>query len=757
MPKGKHASPSSAKGAAPGWWPDHNILLKTGQKIPLQCSFGNLMEARDEHNFWIVCRSPLRTDIALRICWDPEGIRRVKRKKLDPRSVGYEIEGGHGRYTIVVEVDESRGALLHFRTKLRPSRDFDPVKSPKDLFIIRVDGNSGKKGVKGSASCEGPLTAFVWLRVGRKRPTSFLYFQNFTSLADYAEQTRSSLEAAVSVNWPVAGFSRPEGQRPLEKGREWILSDTSLVIQKTVTKGDFEKTTQFADALAAVYLRIKRPETAYYDWPATARKTIQALRESTGCSRKIDGLTYYNAYLGSFEKPPESMVQCAILLPMLNYQLWNRSTTKVAENLNANLPTFFDEKAGTIVRWLPSGEFRKDERSEEESRGLMDSWYLYHVAANLGIRAVDGDGVIRELFLKTVDYCIRGAHQFNYDWPVFYRIDDFKVEKAETEPGKGGESDVPGMHVYVMMLAYQLRHENRYLDEAREAAERLKGVRLDVVYQTNNTVFSAFGLALLWRETKEEAYLELSQICLANVVSKFWIGDAAYGFSRAYSTFLGLVPLHDAPYLAAFEEGEALKGIIDCLKVLRHRLWPSLNLILCEYAKYLASRGRFYFPEELPPESISTSPKEGKIRTRRWIPLEDLRTGWELNGQVGQEVYGSAFPLIMTTCMYLRMKEVPFFVFCEYPILDARYIDHGRPRKELFLGISGSPELKCKLRLVQQETTSLDLRIQQISGGRISTIKAVPPPGGALEVTIPGGCPVCLSWQKSSPFIRRKP
>jgi hypothetical protein len=50
-----------------------------------------------------------------------------------------------------------------------------------------------------------------------------------------------------------------------------------------------------------------------------------------------------------------------------------------------------------------------------------------------------------------------------------------KVLKAEFEPGKGGEHDVPGLYAHVMLQAYELSHEKRYLAEAEKAASRLKG------------------------------------------------------------------------------------------------------------------------------------------------------------------------------------------------------------------------------------------------------------------------------------------
>ena len=65
--------------------------------------------------------------------------------------------------------------------------------------------------------------------------------------------------------------------------------------------------------------------------------------------------------------------------------------------------------------------------------------------------------------------------------------------------------------------------------------------------------------------------------------------------------------------------------------------------------KYLLHRGRFYYPQELPAKAIAKKAKEGHIDRKLWVPLEDLRTGWQQSGQVGQEVYGSAAAFVATS------------------------------------------------------------------------------------------------------------
>ena len=147
-----------------------------------------------------------------------------------------------------------------------------------------------------------------------------------------------------------------------------------------------------------------------------------------------------------------------------------------------------------------------------------------------------------KVFLASVDYAVKGAHRFGYRWPVFYDTRTFKVLKAEIAPGKGGERDIPGLYTHVMLQAWELSHESKYLREAECAAQYLKGEGFNLLYQTNNTIFSAIALARLWRVTHQSIYLELSRICVANVVARLWMWNCSYGSAKRYDTFMGVGP-----------------------------------------------------------------------------------------------------------------------------------------------------------------------------------------------------------------------
>ena len=122
-----------------------------------------------------------------------------------------------------------------------------------------------------------------------------------------------------------------------------------------------------------------------------------------------------------------------------------------------------------------------------------------------------------------------------------------------------------------MLQAWELSHESKYLREAECAAQYLKGEGFNLLYQTNNTIFSAIALARLWRITHQSIYLEISRICVANVVARFWMWNCSYGSAKNTTRSWASGPLHQASYLAPYEESESFAACLTYLQTARPR------------------------------------------------------------------------------------------------------------------------------------------------------------------------------------------
>ena len=163
---------------------------------------------------------------------------------------------------------------------------------------------------------------------------------------------------------------------------------------------------------------------------------------------------------------------------------------------------------------------------------------------------------------------------------------------------------------------------------------------------------------------------------------------------------MGVGPLHEASYLAPYEESESFAACLTYLQTAGDQTPPAIRYLLAEFMKYLLHRGRFYYPQELKAKAIAKKAKEGHIDRKLWVPLEDLRTGWQQCGQVGQEVYGSAAAFVATSRAYQRDPRCPILIFCEYPVLQCEFLTASPRNGEVHLSIGGTPDAHCRLRIM---------------------------------------------------------
>ncbi|WP_128546222.1 hypothetical protein [Larkinella soli] len=730
------------------WVPGiREALAGDREEVPMALAFGRLEACADSHSLWLIFRFPKGAGIALRTSYDPLASGRYSLHRKNDRQFEFQTEGSLGTVRVLIECLDTDGLVLHYTTRLTPAHGFRPGAFPRDLCVLDKKGDP--MGTEGTVfvTQNGPTAGLAYFTITRPEAGTVLYFQNLTALNPYCQTTGTEPSGVVSADWPELGLALPEAHKPLRAGTEVVLSDAYIALTEQIPSGDGEVADRFLEALASLYPFLPKPETGYLDWPLAADQTLRSLTRSKACARTIKGHFYLNAYVGSSEKPPESMVQFAILVPLLEYENWKGGKTKISDRLGKNVITFYNEDLGVIVRWLPGEPFRTSQPSEEEDRRKIDSWYLFHILLNLGRLAELGHQDAGKMFLKSLDFAIKTAHHFDYEWPVFYDARTLKVYKAETEPGKGGEQDVPGLYAHVMLQAYTMTKEPRYLEEAETSARRLKGKGFQLLYQTNNTIMSAVALARLWQVTGNRQYYDLSRVCVANVVARMWIWDCDYGNARYYNTFMGVAPLQNAEYIAAYEEAESFATVKTYLNLTVGDPSPAIHLLLSEYNKYLLHRGRFYFPSELPEKVISTEPREGHIRRDLTVPLEDIYTGWKPAGQVGQEVYGSANALVLCTHAYFRHKKVPIMVFSEYPYLNADFMAVGPNKGEITLRLAGSPGLNCRLRVLPRDGSLPVVRVTQLLESGEETLPIRKRAGEFIELTVPGGCRLRINWE----------
>lgn len=545
---------------------------------------------------------------------------------------------------------------------------------PRDIVPLtkvgRIENTSGVIHMQQEGARSGQLL----FSMTKPSVGSVFYFQNLSSVSPYCEAAEISPSDAVGGNWPEVGFQFPVNpDKPIPADVGYVISDAYVILSDAIPEKADQITRQYLNHLAKVYTVLPKPETRFHDWIAIAEKAKKDIEDNKGCWSLIDGKQYLNAYVGDYKTPAEIMVQLAVLLPLMEYREWSGEKLPLFDVINNGLATFYDNRVKSIVRWHPERVDNLDKSEEQKREMVMDSWYLHHPLLNLGRLALKGNTAAKKLFLDSLEFAIRVARHFNYDWPVFYRMTTLEVLKAETEPGKGGEKDVPGSYAHVMLTAYKLTGENRYLDEAVRAVKNLDSLGFDIFYQANNTAFAAGALLELYLETKDEHYLNLSYSCVAGIFRNIRLWDADYGYSQHFQHFFSVFPLNDAPYTAAYEELEVYAALHHFLQVSRKiEILPSLRILLPEFIRYALSRMPYYYPALLPDEMIADEVKTGEVQRDLWMPIEDINDGYEKSGAVGQEVYGAGIPFAVVARQYFKLRPLEVHVFVDYPVSSFR-------------------------------------------------------------------------------------
>jgi hypothetical protein len=588
----------------------------------------------------------------------------------------------------------SRASELTIRctTSFLPAREvcLSPI---RDLFSAQ--GATGEV----HTTQRGLRTGIFYASYKTPHPASVLYLQDFSSLTDLFERTGKTPAGTVGGTLEEAGFLPPfDSQCVLRDSQELVLSDAFVAILPDRYPAPNEVGGQYLDLLADVYLALERPAVDYHDWPDRAARTMRDLCLSPSCTYERAGQQYVMPYVGDSSKPPESMVQLTVLVNTLEYEAWRGSRSPLSIKLLKGFDKFYDSAVGSVVRWLPGERFaqQSEEHMDHES---MDSWYLYHSLFNVSRLATLGNRSARAILRKSLAFATRVARRFDYRWPIFFNLKTLEIVRAESAPGKGGERDVAGLYALVMLHAHELFGEVEYLEEAKRAAAALRGLEFRLAYQTNTTGFAAEAMLRLWLLTKDRSYLEMSELCIANIFDNMWIWKCDYGRARYYRTFFGLFPLHDAPYLAAYEEMETQAKFHDYLALGGSDVRPSLRLLLAEYQKYSLDRGWFYYPDSLPVDGVAEKSRNGKIERALSVPLEDIQDGRKPSGEVGQELYGSGLAFVYTSRHYLVLASANCMLYCSYPIYQC--IDETRGNVRVIgFRVGGDKRGHCELRII---------------------------------------------------------
>ncbi|UZK65357.1 hypothetical protein [Sphingomonas sp. M1-B02] len=720
----------------------HALAHGSGKRVARFASGELTIEIRAGiDSVWALVRREGKGGLALRAAYLAGDYECTPSKPQAGEAARFRVSSALGEHRIVFRTGGE--ALEHLRMTVQ----FTPIAPmlvpfmPRDLYPLDAqDDPLGATGVV-EATQRGLNSGIVYFRFDDPCFGNVLYFQNLTAMNDYYRATKTKPEEAVGGAWPELGYLLPTPKQcgspetnPLEAGVEVTLSDAILVFRHEAPPHERESARQFLQMLGEAYKLIELPHTQYRDWVQRAESTLHDLDQAPEATIEHYGHRYIHPYTNA--EYPDIMVQMSLVAAIHDWGKWRGEPHPLEAEFKAGLGKFYDPKLKSLRRYLPNV-------GDDKDADAVDSWYLYHPMLNLGLLALDGDEDARALLLKSIDFGIKAAHHFKYKWPVQYKVTDFSVIVEVAGADGRGQTDVGGIYAWVMLQAFELTDDKRFLDEARAAIDAAMGLRFNMNYQANLTAWGAAACMRLWRITNQAVYLEQSYVYLGSFFHNCEIWESELELAVHYKNFLGVTCLQDAPYMAIYECFDSYAAFERYLDDSGPDLEPAARMLIAEFCKYALDRAWYYYPDALPPEAISPEQREtnGHIDRKLSFPLEDLYPDGQLAGQVGQEVYGAGAAFIFATRTFHPIEGAPFRLHCDHFL---RSLERTGDRA-VTVTLDGGETCTAGLSLVRLKRRKLTKPRLTTIGGDVLRPHATT--DDRIDFRVPANGRVVLSWE----------
>ena len=717
-------------------------LLKTPPK-PI-ASFGvgdlNVDLIAGPDSLWAVIRRAGKGGLALRAAYLAGEFQHEMQRPKAGEAARLRLTSALGEHRAVFRI--GGGALEHLRltVDLTPAADMVMPFMPRDLYPLDADDDPLTAKGCVEAGQRGLNAGVNYFRIEEPAFGNILYFQNLTAMNPYFRATKTVPDAAVGGEWPELGYLLPTPPQsgtppvdPLPAGEPVTISDAILVFRHEAPPHERESARQFLQMLGVAYKLLDPPRTDYRDWVWRAERTLRDLDQAPAATIKYYGHRYIHPYTAS--EYPDIMVQMSVVSALHDWGKWKGEPHPLKAEFQAGLGRFYDAKLKTLRRYLPNV-------GDDKDADAVDSLYLYHPLLNLGNLAIDGDAAARRLFLKSIDYGIRAAQHFKYKWPIQYKVTDFAVITETTGADGRGQTDVGGIYAWVMLQAFELTDDKRFLDEARAAINAAIGLRFNINYQANLTAWGAAACMRLWRITNQDVYLEQSYVYLASFFHNCEIWESDIELAVHYRNFLGVTCLQDAPYMAIYECFDSYAAFERYLDDSGPDLEPAARMLIAEYCKYALDRAWYYYPDVLPAEALAPKQREsnGYIDRSLSFPLEDLYADGQQAGQVGQEIYGCGAAFIFATRAFHHVEGAPFRLHCDHFV---RAMERTGD-KALTLTLDGGETCTAALNLIRLPRRKLTSSTVTTVAGKERQPRSVS--DDRIEYRIPANGRVVLRW-----------
>lgn len=391
----------------------------------------------------------------------------------------------------------------------------------------------------------------------------------------------------------------------------------------------------------------------------------------------LDGKRYLRAYVADTRQSAEAITQLDVYSALARYRGRFGQEPDYYDELRAIIPDFFNPDFGPQGMFQNSGPL-----AVTGPQGRGDTWYeLGHALKVAELASWDpSDAELRDLALRSGETWIDFAQAVDYRFPRFYNFGTW--EGTEREPDSGGG------FAYFMLLLHDLTGEERYVNQARKALHALDGHGFRLAYETHMTALTAAAAARMYQIEPEPLYLDVIDRATANLMRLSWIWECDYGWMKVSlegtpaderwgafipRTFFGLNPTQQSAVITAKEQYEAWIYLSETLQRVHGALDPTTEKLIAELVKHTLLTIPFSLPPFMPPGAATEHPAAYETVSENdlalFIPLEDLRDGWDVSGAIGQEVYGAGMAPAMAALALVEV-EPGLVVYSGYPLVE---------------------------------------------------------------------------------------
>jgi hypothetical protein len=397
---------------------------------------------------------------------------------------------------------------------------------------------------------------------------------------------------------------------------------TYWLLQRPMTRllTEQESVTRWIEALLPLFEEKLAWPACATTWKEFASGTVEDLQDKSAVEIEVHGHTGLRAYVKASSQlwhdsadNFELMTVADVLWPSPLYLRVHPSPSfeRECHDLLADLPAFYHADTQSI-----SNDFTRppDERA--------DSWYPFENALIKYpmIGSLAGSREVTNHFLDAFQTAQKMAQQYDYLFPIYYRVATLRAEGAGTNYAVGG------LYAWAAILAHRLTGEEQHLEEARRAIRVLYTVPAErLFHEPQELAYGALAAAELGMH-EEAKYLLYEQLRMF-----YWYSDP----SQKTHDIRGMVQAAASILYPAFKEN--VEAILPWTGIMKRGIVFEGLLRFMDQQR----RNNFYFFED-----CSGNRKRGPSA---FIPFENLGT-MELGGMtgnVGKEIYGAGESLWM--------------------------------------------------------------------------------------------------------------